>query len=475
MTDHSAISGAAPAAPRRSPRRKVVASAALGQFVEWYDFVIYAYTASVIATLFFPQEDRVASLLATFAVYAVGFAMRPLGGVLFGHLGDRVGRRGVLAAVILLMGASTAAVGLLPTYQQIGLVAPILLVVFRLLQGLSAGGEAMGSNALVAEHAPPPRRGLYVGFTYSFANLPAIFAALFVLLLTNVLTPEVYQSWGWRIPFLLGGVISLVGLYIRWQVAESPAFEETRSSRGVAKAPIAEVLRSHRRPLGFAFSMAALSGLGFYTLTGYFSTYLSEAVGLSKDASLVSNSIALTVAFITMPLGGLLSDRIGRRRTLMLGAALSAAFAIPAYVLASAGTLGTAIAGQALLAFALGLFFGPVGIVFLELFPTRVRYSGAALGYNAAYVVFGGTAPLLGVWLVASTGSLLAPAVYMTVVAACVLLVALRLPETYQRPLLHDEDTADEPHAAPPAANTTAATTPAKTTPATTTTARRPR
>lgn len=242
----------------------------------------------------------------------------------------------------------------------------------------------MGSNALVAEHAPDNRRGLWVGFTYSVANLPAVFAALFILFLSSQLSADSYQSWGWRIPFLLGGVISLIGLYIRFRVDESPAFEVTKFADRVSRAPILGVFRNHRRSLGFAFAMASLSGLGFYTLTGYFSTYLAEAVGLSSNDALISNSIALMVAFITMPLGGLLSDRIGRRPTLALGAGLSALVSIPAYLLASAGSLASAVAGQSLLAIGLGLFFGPVGIVFLELFPTRNRYSGAAIGYNAA-------------------------------------------------------------------------------------------
>jgi len=429
------------AQPGTAPgRRRVLVSAAVGQFVEWYDFVVYAYAASTIATLFFPSQDRATALLSTFAVYAVGFVMRPVGGVLFGYLGDRSGRRGVLAFIILLMGASTAAIGLLPTYSKIGVAAPLLLVLFKLVQGLSAGGEAMGSNALVAEYAPNNRRGLYVGFGYAFANLPAVFAALLVLALTNVLSAATYASWGWRIPFLLGGVISLVGLYIRNRIAESPAFEKTKAARRTVTNPVAEVLREHRRPLAFCFAMATLSGLGFYTLTGYFSTYLHEAVGLPSNASLISNSVALTLAFIAMPLAGLLSDRIGRRRVLMLGAALSVIVSIPAYLIAGLGSLTTAIIGQGLLAVALGIFFGPVGIVFLELFPTRTRYSGSAIGYNAAYVIFGGTAPLLSTWLVARTGSLVAPAIYMTVLAACVLAVTFIMPETFQTPLVHDED-----------------------------------
>lgn len=420
----------------RAGVRRVVTSAAIGQFVEWYDFTVYAYSATVISLLFFPADNPVVGLLSTFAVYAVGFVMRPLGGIVFGHLGDKGGRRGVLALVILLMGGATLAVGLLPTYQQIGLAAPILLVVCRLLQGLSAGGEAMGSNSLVAEHAPAGKRGLFVGFTYSFANVPPIFAALLVLLLTNALTADAFQSWGWRIPFLIGGVISFVGLYIRRRVDESPAFEAAREAKQVTRVPAASVLRHHAKPLAFTFAMAALSGLGFYTLTGYFVTYLTQSVKLPSNAALLANSIALVVAFVAMPLAGLASDRFGRKKVLAAGALLSALVAIPAYLLAGQGTLAGAVTGQSLLALALGIFFGPVGIAFLEAFPTNVRFSGSAIGYNAAYVVFGGTAPLLGVWLVDRTGSLLAPAVYMAVVAVAVFVAALFMPETYRRPMV---------------------------------------
>ena len=197
---------AQPPAIEMSGMRRVLASAAIGQFVEWYDFVVYAYSASIIARLFFPNSDPTAALLSTFAIYAVGFVMRPLGGFVFGSLGDRIGRRRVLSLVILMMGGATIAIGLLPTYAQVGVLAPILLVICRLIQGFSAAGETIGSNALVAEHAPKGRRGLYVAFTYSFANIPPIAAALLVLMLTNVLTGEDYASWGWRIPSWLAGL-----------------------------------------------------------------------------------------------------------------------------------------------------------------------------------------------------------------------------------------------------------------------------
>ncbi|MBN9001106.1 MAG: MFS transporter [Rhizobiales bacterium] len=298
--------------------RRVLTSAAIGQFVEWYDFVVYAYSAAVIAKLFFPNTDPTAALLATFGIYAVGFVMRPLGGFVFGSLGDRIGRRRVLSLVILLMGGATLGIGLLPTYSQIGLMAPILLVFFRLIQGLSAAGETVGSNAFVAEHAPSDRRGLFVGFTYSFANLPPIAAALLVLLLTNVLSGEDYASWGWRIPFLIGGPLALVGLYIRHKVDESPAFKATQAARKVATSPLRDAVRTQKQAMSFSFALAAFSSLGFYTLAGYFVSYLITTVGLNSNAALISNSVALFVAFVTMIVGGHLShsglsDRCARK------------------------------------------------------------------------------------------------------------------------------------------------------------------
>lgn len=420
--------------------RRVLGSAAIGQFVEWYDFVIYAYSAAMIAKLFFPNTDPAAALLSTFAVYAVGFIMRPLGGFVFGSLGDRIGRRKVLSLVILMMGGATVAIGLLPTYAQIGIMAPILLVVCRLIQGLSAAGETVGSNSFVAEHAPAEKRGLYVAFTYSFANIPPIVAALFVLFLTNVLSGDDYASWGWRIPFLIGGPLALIGLYIRNKVDESPAFKATQAAKRVASTPLRDAVQSQKQQMAFSFALAAFSSLGFYTLSGYFVSYLTTTVGLDSNSALISNSIALFVAFLVMILGGRLSDAFGRKPLLLAGVIINALVCIPAYLLASQGSLLSAVLGQSLLAFGCGLFWGPVGIALLELFPTRTRFSASAVSYNMAYTIFGGTAPFIGVWLVMQTGSKIAPAVYMAVISVAVLLVVLCMPETSKRSLIHEED-----------------------------------
>ncbi|GAA0614202.1 MFS transporter [Paenochrobactrum glaciei] len=437
MSAHSAeISDAT----KSQAMRRVLGSAAIGQFVEWYDFVIYAYSAGIIAKLFFPNTDPVAALLATFAVYAVGFLMRPLGGFVFGSLGDRIGRRQVLSLVILMMGGATLAIGLLPTYDQIGIMAPILLVVCRLIQGLSAAGETVGSNSFVAEHAPAEKRGLYVAFTYSFANIPPIVAALFVLLLTNILTAEDYAGWGWRIPFLIGAPLALVGLYIRNKVDESPAFKATQAAKRVASTPIRDAVQNQKQQMLFSFALAAFSSLGFYTLSGYFVSYLTTTIKLDQNSALISNSVALFVAFVFMILGGKLSDTYGRKPLLIIGVLMNAAICIPAYMVASQGSLASAIIGQSMLAVGCGLFWGPVGIALLELFPTRTRFSASAISYNMAYTIFGGTAPFIGVWLIMQTGNKFAPAYYMAAISVAVLVAILFMPETSRESLIHDED-----------------------------------
>ncbi|MBO9354877.1 MFS transporter [Bordetella petrii] len=420
--------------------KKVLYSAALGQFVEWYDFVVYAYSATVIAKLFFPSSNPTTGLLSALAVYGVGFVMRPLGGFIFGSLGDRFGRKAILAGIILSMGASTLLIGLLPTYAQIGIWAPICLVLLRLIQGLSASGETVGSNSFVAEHAPPHRRGLHVALTYSFANLPPVFAALLILLLTQLMGEATYEAWGWRIPFILGGPMALVGLYIRTKVDESPMFRKAQAANQVSRSPIREALREQRKQMAFSFSLAAFSSLAFYTLSGYFVSYLTASVGMSRSDALIANSIAMVVAFFTMILGGYLSDRLGRKPMLLAALLFNACVSIPAYVLASKATLPSAIVAQTLLAIGMGMFSGPMGIALLELFPTKTRFSASAISYNLAYTIFGGTAPFLGAWLVLQTGSLLAPAGYMAIVSIAVLVVCLFLPETSRQGMTGQEE-----------------------------------
>jgi len=386
-----------------------------------------------LPNFFFPATNPSTGLLSALAVYGVGFVMRPLGGFIFGGLGDRFGRKKVLAGIILGMGASTLLIGLLPTYAQIGIWAPVFLVILRLIQGLSASGETIGSNSFVAEHAPPNRRGSHVAFTYAFANLPPVAAALLILFLTQLLGEAAYESWAWRIPFILGGPMALVGLYIRNRVDESPAFEKARDQNLISEHPVVDALKTQHRRMLFSFSLAAFSSLSFYTLSGYFVSYLISSVGMTRTDALIANSIAMLVAFFTMVFSGYLSDVFGRKPMILIALAFNASISIPAYMLASTGTLNTAIFAQTLLAIGMGMFGGPIGVAILELFPTKTRFSASAISYNLAYTIFGGTAPFLGAWLVLKTGSLLSPAVYMAAVSIVVFLVCIFLPETSRK------------------------------------------
>jgi MHS family proline/betaine transporter-like MFS transporter len=436
-----------PTAEEARTVRKVMTSSAIGHFVEWFDFAVYAYAAPVIASLFFPGFDPASALLSTFAVYAVGFVARPAGAFLIGYLGDRFGRKPVLAGVILLMGLATTGIGLLPTYAQIGIWAPLLLILFRMFQGLSAAGETIGSNSFVAEHSPIKRRGFFVGLVYTWSNLPPVIAALLVLALTQVFSPEVYEAWGWRIPFLLGAPLAVVGLYIRTRVDESPAFLELKKSKVVERAPIRAVFAAHWPSMLTVFSIAALASLSYYSLTGYFYSFMTVTVGISSSDALISNSVALLITFVMVPISGWFSDRIGRRKMLIIGATVTAMVAIPAYLLATVGTLGTAMLGQAMLGFALGLYFGPAGSAFVELFPARVRYSGASISYNLAFTIFGGTAPLVSLALISATGVNISPAWYVVAVALVALLVIWRMPETNRRSMQPDASETDVPEA----------------------------
>jgi MFS transporter, MHS family, proline/betaine transporter len=420
--------------------RKVVSSAAIGQLIEWYDFVVFVYSAGTIAKLFFPPTDPIAGLLAAFAVYAVGFLMRPIGGLLFGSLGDRFGRRTVLASIIFVMGGATTAMGLLPTYASVGVLAPALLVACRLVQGLSAAGEAAGSNSFVAEHAPRHRRGFYVAFTYAFSIFSPVFAALFVLLITNSMSGEAYLSWGWRVPFLIAAPLALVGLYIRLRIDETPAFKATQAANRIASSPLAEAWASQKTSMAYCLAITSVTSLGYYTLAGYFISYLTTVVGLTSNQALISNCIALMVAGTTTIASAYLCDIVGRKPLLIGGLVLSVLSPVPGYMLASRGGLAYAIAGQSLIAFCAGLFWGPYPIAILELFPTRVRFTAMASSLNVGYALFGGTAPLVATWLIAQTGSKLAPAYYLSAVTLVVLVVASTMKESRNIALLREED-----------------------------------
>jgi MHS family proline/betaine transporter-like MFS transporter len=425
----------------RKMAMRALAGVSAGNFVEWYDFAIYAYSSTVIARLFFPPGNDTAALLGTLAVFGLTFVTRPLGGIFFGRLGDRIGRRNTLVAILTLMGVSTTLIGLLPTYDTIGIAAPILLTLLRLCQGFSGGGESSGGATFLSEYAPPGWRGTWSGLSNSTQTLPFAVAALLILVLSTWMGDALYTGWGWRIPFLIAAPFALVGLFLRMRLDDTPVFRSLESTKKIAHAPLREVLSGYRRELLVLIGIASLNAVAFYTVSSYFTTYLQSVVGLSATTALASNSLALLAYSLFIPLAGMVGDRFGRKRVIRTGALAFVVLAVPGYLVAGSGGLGPAIVGQLLITLPLVTVASVVAVAQAELFPAAVRYTGAALGYNIAYAVFGGTAPFVGQYLVLLTDNKLAPAFYLIALALLALIPIKALPETSKVSMLRADNT----------------------------------
>ncbi len=415
--------------------KKAVTAGAIGNFVEWYDYSVYGFFATVIASQFFPSDDPVASLLATFAVFAVAFFMRPVGAFVFGHYGDTIGRRNTLAAAIILMGVATLMIGLLPSYAQIGVLAPILLVVARLLQGFSAGGEWSGSAAFMVEYAPENKRGLY-GSWQQFSIVAGLLVGSGMgALLGAILSDNALNAWGWRIPFILGMVVALVGLYLRMRVEDTPAFRIIEEKNEVTEAPVKESFTAHGGESITAIGFTVAWTVSYYILLTYMPTYVSQTLGLPLTQALLSNAIGLVVLMTLIPFTAALSDRIGRKPLLITFSILIALLTYPLFLLASTKVLFFIVIAQVLFGLIISLFSGPGPAALVEMFPTNVRYSALGVSYNLAVAAFGGTAPFIATYLISRTGSNLAPTFYLIVAAVITLFFVSRMKETSREPL----------------------------------------
>lgn len=383
-----------PASPAMSG--KIVAASTFGTVIEWYDFFIYGTAAATIfGKAFFPSSDPVVSTLAAFSVFAVGYIARPLGGVLFGHFGDRIGRRSMLVLSIMLMGVGTFLVGLLPTYAEIGVWAPILLVVLRIVQAIGIGGEWGGAVLMVAESAPADRRGLY-GSIVQMGNPVGRLIASGVFALATRLSDSDFLAWGWRIPFLASAVLVLVGVFIRTRIAESPAFEHMKSRNQTARVPLLEVLSSHRRETLIAIGLKVTEVAWVNVLSVFAVAYLTKQLGMSQSFILDAVTLATLVELGVMPFVGWLSDSVGRRPLYLFGTFFGAVFAFPLFWMLEtrnpALVLTAIVVGISMcqgVVFALHASFMP------ELFGTKVRYSGISLGFQIGAAIGGGLTPLL--------------------------------------------------------------------------------
>ncbi|MCV7171141.1 MFS transporter [Mycobacterium manitobense] len=415
--------------------RKAVTGASIGNAVEWFDFAIYGFLATFIAANFFPSGDDTAALLKTFAIFAAAFFMRPLGGFVFGPLGDRIGRQRVLALVILLMSAATLGIGLLPTYSAIGVAAPLLLLVLRCLQGFSAGGEYGGGAVYLAEYARDRRRGLTVTFIAWSGVLGFLLGSITVTVLQATLSTAVMESYGWRIPFLIAAPLGLVGLYIRLKLDDTPQFEALSASDDVAASPLREAATTALRPILQVIGLFVVFNVGYYVVFTVLPTYMISTLQLSRTTSFVSVTLASLVALVLiLPLAAL-SDRIGRRPLLIGGAVAFAVGAYPLFLLLNSGSVVAAVVAHCVLAAVESVYVAAAVTAGVELFATRVRYSGFSIGYNISVAVFGGTTPYVVTWLISETGNNLAPAVYLIVAAVVSAATLLTLRESAGRPL----------------------------------------
>src|SRR5215469_16115425 len=410
------------ALPARLPLASVLIGN-IGNMPEWYDFVVFAFLAPVIGARFFPAEDPLSALIQAFAVFAVGYLMRPIGGVLFGHLGDRLGRKRALQLSMVVMAVPTALMAVLPTHAEAGALALVLLVLLRLCQGLSVGGEAAGSICYLVEAAPPHRRAFVGSLTILGIAAGVLLASAVVGMLRLALSPAQVHAWGWRLPFLGGLIIGTVGWWMRRGFAETAVFRKLAEAGRLARVPVVDVVRDHWRRLLQVFGASILVAVGFYTLFTWMPTYLAHIVQPPVARADLINIAATVLVGLVIPLAGWAADRFGYRRVL-LGADLPyAALVVPAFRLIDGGEMGSIVAAIFSLSVVHAFCNGPIPTLLADLLPTHLRYTGIALGYNLAFALFGGTAPLVATWLIKTTRDLGAPAWYVVAAALVSFLV----------------------------------------------------
>ncbi|MFJ4551310.1 glycine betaine/L-proline transporter ProP [Streptomyces sp. NPDC088817] len=427
--------------------QRAVKAASLGNAMEWFDFGIYSYLAVTIGHVFFPSGNGTVQLLSSFATFAVSFLVRPLGGMVFGPMGDRIGRKKVLALTMIMMAIGTFAIGLIPSYASIGFWAPFLLILFRLVQGFSTGGEYGGASTFIAEYAPDRRRGFFGSFLELGTLAGYVGAAGLVTLLTALLGNSGMDSWGWRVPFLVAGPIGLIGLYLRLRLDETPAFrkleddsvhrasEAASTVEATARGDLAKIFRNHWPTLVLCVCLVGAYSITDYMLLSYMPTYLSDRMGYSETHGLLILIATMVVLMLLINQVGKLSDRLGRKPLLMTGMLGFLLLSVPAFLLVEQGSLAAVSAGMLMLGLSLVCLLGTMSAALPALFPTQVRYGSLSIGYNLSASLFGGTTPLVITALISVTGSDLMPAYYSMAAALVGVISVACMKETARRPL----------------------------------------
>lgn len=421
--------------------RKVALASAIGTTIEWYDYFIYGTAAALVfGTLFFPEFNAVAGTLAAFASFAIGFVVRPIGGVVFGHLGDRVGRKAMLVISLMLMGVATFCIGLLPTYASVGVAAPILLVVLRLIQGFAVGGEWGGAVLMAVEHAPEGRRGFYGSWPQVGVPAGIILASLAFLVFTATLSPEQFAAWGWRVPFLLSILLVGVGLFIRLRIEESPLFARVKESRSEARMPIVDVFHTYPKEVLLASGAFIANNATGYIVMVYTLSYGTQVVGLSRSVMLALVIVTAFIGIFAMLGFSALSDVVGRRKVFLSGAVVQALWALPFFLLIDTGAVVLVLISLVVMLLASFAMYGPMAAMFAEMFGTRVRYTGASVGYQVGSILGGGFAPLIAASLYAATGTGLSISAYIIVITVISFVAVFLITETYRKDIESVED-----------------------------------
>ncbi|WP_181766630.1 MFS transporter [Streptomyces albidus (ex Kaewkla and Franco 2022)] len=455
-----------PAAPHSSASavpstslKRIVAASLVGTTIEWYDFFLYGSAAALVFNkIFFPDSDPLVGTLLSFLTYAVGFAARPIGALVFGHYGDRIGRKKLLVLSLLLMGGATFAIGLLPTHASVGTLAPVLLTTLRLVQGFALGGEWGGAVLLVSEHGDAKRRGFWASWPQTGVPAGQLLATAVLAVLTALLSESSFQNWGWRVPFLLSGVLVGIGLWIRLAVDESPVFKQAREraearkkeqsalptgEKQVEKTPLLAVLRYHWRDVLIAMGARMAENISFYVITAFILVYATEELKLSQQTALNALLIASAVHFAVIPLWGGLSDRLGRRPVYLFGAVGTGLWVFPFFSLLDTKSFGAMLVAVTVGLVLHGAMYAPQAAFFAELFATRMRYSGASIGAQFSSVAAGAPAPLIATALLADYGSSTPISLYVIGAAVLTIVAVACAKETKSRDLaaIGEDDT----------------------------------
>lgn len=418
-------------APARQSYVRTALAGLIGNVLEWFDFAVYGYFSSAIGKQFFPESSPTARQLLALAVFAIGFAARPIGSIVLGPIGDRIGRRALLTLSIALMGGATLGIGLLPNYETIGVAAPLLLVLLRLVQGFSLGGEFTGSMVYTTELASPLMRGLVSSSTAAGTTLGFILGSLSAYGVKHGLGADVANDWGWRIPFIASVVFCIAGYLLRHGIAES----EHAAASARHRPPLLESLRTDWRPIVETFGIAAMTNAAYYLTFTFAVEKRDAAAATGGDAFFLYNTLSLFVVLGSKPLGGWLSDRVGRKRLMIALTVLMLAAIYPALHLMLSGNLGRFMGGQLLVGIPLGMALGLQGAMVVEIFPVRTRVTSMSVAYSVTLALTGGLAPLVSAWMIDATGWALSPAFYIMMFGVIGLAIMLPMRETNSRAL----------------------------------------